>query len=254
MSEPATTPETVDPTGQVALITGAARRLGRAIAIGLARSGRSIAIHHNSSPADASEVASEIEKLGVQAEVFQADLTEVANARRLVEDVGDRFGRLDVLVNNAAIFQRRKLLEITVEDWDRTLDLNLRAPFFCSQAAAPLMRRSRSGAIVNLADVGAFQAWPGYAHHCISKAGLVMLTRVLARALAPHIRVNAIAPGPVLPPDDLSAGQRRELAQMTALKRIGTPDDVVRAVVFLIDAEYVTGETLVVDGGKLLQS
>ncbi len=134
------------------------------------------------------------------------------------------------------------------------LGLNLRAPFFCAQRAARLMARSGGGRIINIADVAAFEAWPGYAHHCISKAGLVMMTRVLARALAPGILVNAVAPGPVLPPEDYSDRDRREIAEKTALGRLGDPEDVSEAVLYLLRADYVTGETLVVDGGKRLMT
>lgn len=241
-------------SGKVALVTGSARRLGADIARGLARAGVSIAVHHNRSPQAAESIAREIDRLGPRAETFQADLTDSEQLFALFSDIDRHFGRLDILVNNAALFERAPVLEITPEVWDRTLNLNLRAPFFCSQSAARLMRRVEGGLIVNIADIGSFQPWPGYAHHCTAKAGLVMLTRVLARALAPDIRVNAIAPGPVLPPDDLGAEERRELADKTALRRLGRPEDVTKAVLFLAESEYVTGETIVVDGGKLLAS
>ncbi len=241
-------------SGKVALVTGSARRLGSAIALGLARAGASVGIHHNSSPEAAESVVRKLRRLGVSAEAFQADLTDVEQLFALFSEVDAAFGRLDILVNSAAHFEHRPVLEITPEDWDGTLDLNLRAPFFCSQSAARIMQRTGGGSIINIADIGSFQPWPGYAHHCASKAGLVMLTRVLARALAPVIRVNAVAPGPVLPPDDLTVEQRQHLASLTALGRLGSPEDVVRAVLFLVDSDYVTGETVVVDGGKLLKS
>ncbi len=243
----------MDPTGKVALVTGSARRLGSAIARGLARAGASIAVHHNSSPETARSVARELGQLGARTEVFQADLTDAEQLFALFSAIDGAFGRLDILVNSAARFEHKPVLEITPEDWDGTLNLNLRAPFFCSQSAARIMQRVGGGLIINIADIGSFQPWPGYAHHCASKAGLVMLTRVLARALAPAIRVNAVAPGPVLPPDDLTTEQRRRLADLTALGRLGSPEDVVRAVLFLVESDYVTGETIVVDGGKLLQ-
>lgn len=240
----------------MALVTGSARRLGKAIAVGLAKAGASIAIHHHASPEDAAATVSEIESLGVRAAEFTADLTVPGQISDLFEAIERTFGRLDILINSAATFEHAPVLDIRVEDWDRVMSLNLRAPFLCSQQAARLMRgegRGRFGRIINIADVGAFEAWPGYVHHCVSKAGLVMLTRAMASALAPEILVNAIAPGTVLPADSASAEERAELAAMTALGRLGTPDDVVRAVLFLVESDYVTGETLVVDGGKMLK-
>ncbi len=238
----------------MALVTGAARRLGRHIARALAQAGADIAIHYHSAADEAAEALRELELLGVRVGTFQADLGNIAEISHLFARLQDKFGGLDILVNSAALFNRVPVLEITPAEWDRVMNVNLRAAFFCSQAAARSMKRRGGGSIINIADVGAFQPWPGYAHHSVSKAGLIMLTRVLARALAPDIRVNAVAPGPVLPPDDLSEAQLAELAEMTALHRLGTPEDVTSAVLFLIGAAYVTGETLVVDGGKLLRS
>ena len=238
--------------GKVALVTGAARRLGFAIARGLAESGADIALHHHSSPELAEEARGEIGDLGSRAEIFKSDLTDPGQIAKLFGDLDDAFGRLDILVNSAAVFERKPVLEITPDDWDHTIDLNLRGAFFCSQHAARLMKRQESGVIINISDVAAFQAWPGYAHYGISKAGGHMMTRVLARALAPEIRVNAVAPGPVLPPDSTDLEERSKMAEMTALKRLGSPDDVVGCVLFLIESDYITGETIVVDGGKLL--
>lgn len=246
--------DATDLSGHVALVTGSARRLGRAIARALAEAGADLAVHHHDSTDQAEEAAGEFAALGARVEVLQADLYDTGEIRKLFASVDDAFGRLDILVNNAAIFERRPALEITVEDWERALNLNLRTPFFCSQQAAHLMRRSGAGKIINIADVAAFQPWPGYAHYCISKAGLVMMTRVLARVLAPEIQVNAVAPGPVLPPEELAEDERAGLAEMTALKRLGTPADVAEAVIFLARSTYITGETVVVDGGKLLKT
>lgn len=238
----------------MALVTGSARRLGKAIALGLAEAGADIAVHHHASPADAAATVAELEQLGVRAVDFTADLRDPARIPDLFKAIERVFGRLDILVNSAATFEHAPVLEIRTEDWDRVMSLNLRAPFLCSQQAAGLMRAGGGlGKIVNIADVGAFEAWPGYVHHCVSKAGLVMLTRAMARALAPDILVNAVAPGTVLPPDGTSKEERAELAAMTSLGRLGTPADVVRAVLFLVESDYVTGETVVVDGGKTLK-
>lgn len=245
----------MDPKGGVALVTGSADRLGRAIAIGLARAGARIAVHHHSSSKLARSTADEIRSLGVEVDVFRADLTDVDQIATLFDSIDARFGRLDILINNAAIFERSDVGDIRPEDWDRVLDLNLRAAFFCSQHAVRLMRAGDQPArIINIADVAALEPWPGYVHYCVSKAGLVMLTRALARALAPDVLVNAVAPGTVLPPQGISEAARKKLSGMTALGRLGTPEDVVRAVRFLVESNYVTGETIVVDGGKLLKN
>ncbi|UCC81451.1 MAG: 3-oxoacyl-ACP reductase FabG [Gemmatimonadota bacterium] len=244
----------MDFSGKVALVTGSARRLGRSIAGALAEAGCAIVIHHHASPSEAADAVGECRALGVEAAALQADLGDPEQIDLLFAELESSFGRLDILVNNAATFAGVPATQITPEEWDRVLNLNLRAPFFCSQHAARLMKRTGAGSIVNLADVAAFQAWPGYAHYCVSKAGLVMVTRVLARALAPEVRVNAVAPGPVLPPEDTSPDEQERLAELTALKRLGEPDDVVQAVLFLVRSDYITGETIVVDGGKLLRT
>jgi pteridine reductase len=247
-------PITMDLTSRTALVTGSARRLGRAIASGLAQAGADVAVHFHSGTEAASQAAAELRDFGVRSAAFQADLTDPNQISRLFAQLEDSFGRLDILVNSAAIFERTPLLEISVDEWDRVMNLNLRAAFLCTQHAARLMMKSGGGKIVNIADVGAFQAWPAYAHHCVSKAGLVMMTRVTARALAPEILVNAIAPGPVLPPEHLTAEELQQLAEMTPLRRLGAAEDVVSAVLYLVGADYVTGETIVVDGGKLLKT
>ncbi len=161
-------------------------------------------------------------------------------------------GGLDVVVNSAAIMERRPFAEVTAADWDRTMDLNLRGPFFVAKGAAAVMAES-GGVIVNIADLAAFERWTGYPVHVVSKSGVVALTEVLARALAPRIRVNAVAPGAVLPPDDTSAEERDQLMRTTPLGRLGTPRDVVDAVLYLIAQDYITGQTIVVDGGRRLR-
>lgn len=244
----------MDLSGRVALVTGAARRLGREIARTLAAAGSDLVVHHHASPQHAEETAGVLRDLGVRAEILPADLRQPGQIAALFGEIATRFGRLDILINSAALFERKPALDITPTDWDRVMDLNLRAAFLCSQQAARLMRAGGAGVIVNIADVAAFQPWPAHAHYCISKAGLVMMTRVLARALAPQIRVNAVAPGPVLPPEGLSDREVEELAQLTALRKWGRPEDVARTVLFLVETDFVTGETVVVDGGKTLRS
>ena len=236
--------------GRRALVTGAGVRLGRAIAHGLIRRGVDVAIHYHQSSHGARATAVEGEAAGVKAALLQADLRDAAQAEALAGRARDGLGGLDIVVNSAAIMERRPLAEVGPDDWDRTLDLNLRGAFFVAKGAASVMAE-QGGAIVNLADIGAFERWKQYPAHCISKAGVVAMTELLAKALAPKIRVNAVAPGAVLLPDDWSDAARARLVDSTPLRRLGTPADVVGAVVFLLEQDFVTGETLVVDGGRL---
>ncbi|MBI4513333.1 MAG: SDR family oxidoreductase [Gemmatimonadetes bacterium] len=242
----------MDLSGRIALVTGSARRLGRAIATALARRGVHVAVHYRTSADEAARAVQEFQELGVRSRAYRADLSSPADIDRLFDEIGSEFGGLDILVNNAAVFERKPIDEIAAEDWDRVLAVNLRAPFLCAQRAARLMKPRGGGRIVNLADLSAFEHWTGYAHHSVSKAGLVALTRVLAKAFAPQILVNTVAPGPVLPPDSADERERSELAARTALKRLGSPEDAVQAVLFLLESDYQTGQVLVVDGGKLL--
>ena len=239
--------------GKVALVTGAGRRLGRALAQALADRGMTIAIHFNASAEGAGELQDEINSAGGQAVCFSADLTDATAARSLPQQVVERLGRLDVLVNSAAVMRRLRLEETTPEQWDEVLNLNLRSVFFCTQGAAPALRQAR-GKVVNLADLAGLEPWPGFAAHSISKAGVVMLTKVLARSLAPEVTVNAIAPGAVLVPEEYSAEDRERLVRSTPLRRLGSPGDVVAALLYLLEGgDYVTGEIVVVDGGRLVQ-
>jgi pteridine reductase len=238
---------------RTALVTGAGRRVGRVLALALARAGANVAVHFNRSAQEAAQTVRQVEATGRRAVALRADLADADAARRLVTDAAEAFGRLDILVNNASLFEAAPVHEIRVEDWDRVLAVNLRAPFLLAQAAAPLLRTHGQGVIVNIADLSALQAWPNHAHHAVSKAGLVHLTRVLARALAPDIRVNCIAPGTVLPPEDYTEEQVRRAAERSALGRIGAPADVARALLFLVESGFVTGETVVVDGGRMVR-
>lgn len=239
--------------GRVALVTGAGRRVGAAIARGLIERGMDVALHHHASADGAAEVAAFAAARGRRAESFSADLRDASAARALPGQVAQRFGRLDVLVNSAAVMVREPVDQVTPESWDATMDLNLRAAFFTSQGALPHLRPAK-GKIVNLADIAGFEPWPEYVVHCVSKAGVVMLTKALARSCAPDVTVNAVAPGAVLLPAEWNDATRRHFAETTPLKRLGDPDDVARAVLYLLEGgDYVTGEVLVVDGGRLLR-
>jgi pteridine reductase len=235
--------------GRVALVTGGGRRVGRALALALGRAEMRVAVHYNGSAAGARETCDAIRAAGADAEAFQADLAAAAAPAALVEAVVTRFGALDVLVNSAAVMERTPFGTVTAEQWDAMFALNLRAPFLLAQAAAPHLV-ARGGAIVNIADLAAFESWPAYVPHGISKAGIVHMTRALARVLAPAVRVNGIAPGAVLLPDHWDDGSADRLEETTPLRRLGSPDDVAGALLYLLSADYVTGETLVVDGGR----
>ncbi len=239
-------------TDRTALVTGGGHRLGRALALGLARGGANVVVNYHSSPDQADETVREVEDLGSAAMAVQADVSVRAQVTAMIDRTRDRFGRLDVVVNNASLFLSTPFLAIPEDEWDRVLAVNLKGPFLVMQAAAPLLRVD-GGLVVNIADLSALQPWHGFAHHSVSKAGLTHLTRIAARALAPHIRVNAIAPGTVLPPADYTQEQIAELRERTALKRLGSPDDVVRALLFLVESDFATGEVLVLDGGRLLE-
>lgn len=239
----------MEPRGRVALVTGAGRRVGRAIALALGARGMRVGVHYNGSAEGARETAALIEKGGAEAHVLPGDLRDPAISTTLVRAAIDRFGALDVLVNSAAVMERTPFGDVTAQQWDAMFALNLRAPFLLSQAAAPELTR-REGSIVNIADLAAFESWPAYVPHGITKAGVVQMTRSLARVLAPRVRVNAIAPGAVLLPDDWDEESRARLIETTPLRRLGSPDDVARAVLYLVEADYVTGDTLFVDGGR----
>ncbi|MGH7508340.1 MAG: SDR family NAD(P)-dependent oxidoreductase [Gemmatimonadales bacterium] len=234
----------------MALVTGAGRRLGRAMAKALADRGMTLAIHHHSSSAGAHELKAEILRARGRAACFAADLTDPEAARALPRRVVEELGALDVLVNSAAVMHRLRLEETTPAQWDAILGLNLRSVFFCTQGAAPALRAA-GGKVVNLADLSGLEPWPGFAAHSISKAGVIMLTKVLARSLAPEVTVNAIAPGAVLVPEEYDATERDRLARSTPLRRLGTPEDAVSALLYLLEGgDFVTGEVLVVDGGR----
>ncbi len=232
---------------RTALVTGGAVRVGRAIAEALADAGFHIAIHAHSSDDAARAVAAKL----ASASVHLADLTVDGGGERLAGEVAALRGRVDVLVNSAADFFPTPLGATTYAQWERLHALNLRAPYFLAQAVRPHM--SPGGCIVNVADVAAEAPWPGYVSYGITKAGIVAMTLGLARELAPDIRVNAVSPGPVLLPERYDAEQRQRSIDRTLLGREGTPEDVARAVRFLVENEYVTGAVLPVDGGRRLK-
>jgi len=234
---------------RVALVTGAGRRVGRALATALGGQGMRVAVHYHVSDDEARATAQMIGDAGGTATLVAGDLADAAVPARIVADVVRELGGLDVLVNSAAVMMRTPFESVTPTEWDAMFALNLRAPFFLAQAAAPHLRTAR-GAIVNMADLAGFETWPAYIPHGTSKAGVVYLTRALARTLAPDVRVNGIAPGPVLLPESWTEDDAARLRKTTPLQRLGSPADVAGAMLYLLHADYVTGETVIVDGGR----
>jgi NAD(P)-dependent dehydrogenase (short-subunit alcohol dehydrogenase family) len=230
------------------LVTGAAKRIGRGIALRLAEAGFRVGIHYNHSKQEAESTAAECGG----AELFQADLESVEEIRRLFQEVGGRMGGLDALVNNAARFTRFDPLEITEKDWDFIHSVNLKATFFCCQQGALLMKKTGGGRIVNISSLGGIRPWAEHAHYCASKAGVIMLTKALAKAFAPEITVNSVAPG-VIPFNDLDERAQR-MVDATPAGRPGTAREIADAVLYFVNAtNFITGQLIAVDGGLNLR-
>ncbi len=238
---------------KVALVTGSARRVGKAIALELARQGMHQVVHHSASHREADETAAEIRALGVDAIVVKADQSQPADVQRLFDAIRAHYGRLDLLINSASVFKTGSIVDLPFDEWQDVLGVNLTGPFLCSQQAARLMReRGAGGAIINILDLSAFHPWKTYPHHSVSKAGLKALTEVLALSLGPDIRVNAIAPGPILRDVGNTPERWAEIGRRLPVGHTGDPQDVAQAVVFLATQPFITGETLRVDGGEYL--
>lgn len=238
-------------SGRVALVTGSAKRLGRVVALRLAAEGADVVIHYGHSESEARDTVREIEKLGRQSIAISANLTSVPEIQSLVAQTVNHFHRLDILVNNAANFLETKFGSTTEQTWDASLDTNLKAPFFAAQAAAPHLAKSGKGIIVNFADIGGILGWQEFLPHSVSKSGVIQMTRILAKELAPAVRVNAIAPGTITMPGDPPEWQT-DFIRRAPLQRTGRPDEIADAVLFLITAEFLTGQTLILDGGRTL--
>lgn len=230
----------------LALVTGGAHRLGKAFALTLARNGYDIVLHYHAAEDDALQTKLEVEALKRHCSLAQADLTDPAQIQQLLST----FRSLNVLVNSAAVMAAENIISFPLADWDAALDLNLRAPFLLAQACAPKMPPGSS--IINISDMGAHKAWSRYPAYTVSKAALESLTKILARALAPDIRVNAIAPGFVLQSDVVPAEEWQRLIGRVPLKRAARSDEITSALEFLLQNQYITGQTIVVDGGYSL--
>ncbi len=237
--------------GRVALVTGAGRRIGRAIALTLARAGAEIAVNYHQSRGEALTTVRDIEVLGVRAVALRGDVSKPQQVQGMFRVFERQFKRIDILVNNAGIFFPRQWGDLTEADWDSVLGINLKGPFFCAQAAARMMMRQGHGRIINISSLGGLQAWPSYMHYCASKAALISLTRSLAKALAPKILVNSVAPGTILFPKEQRDAEIDGIIRSTPLKKAGRPEDIAQTVLFLAaHSDFITGQVFVVDGGK----
>ncbi len=238
--------------GKAALVTGGAVRLGKALALALAGHGVRVALHYGGSQDAAEETAAAIRRMGSEAETFRADLRVAGEAAGLIERAAARFGGVDILVNSAAVFGQRELAEATEAFWDEQFSINLKAPFFLSRAFALHRGNDGCGAIINIADWRAVRPGPTHIPYTLTKAGIIAMTQSLALALAPRIQVNAIAPGAILPPPGEDESYLARLAEGIPLRRHGGPADVTQALLYLLQAEFVTGQVLFVDGGERL--
>jgi NAD(P)-dependent dehydrogenase (short-subunit alcohol dehydrogenase family) len=239
--------------GKVTLVTGAAKRIGRSVALRLAAEGASVIVNYQNSKAEAEATVQEILNAGTgssrRAIAIQADVTKRSEVQKMFATIEREFGRLDVLVNNVGAFFPAKFEDLTDEQWDGILNTNLKSQFLCAQAATPIMKRQGRGHIINLSSLGGLLAWPSYTHYCVSKAGVIMLTRCLAVSLGPEILVNSIAPGTIEFPGDKPD---ESYVKRVPLHRTGTGDDIADAVVYLASSNFVTGQIIAVDGGRQL--
>lgn len=239
--------------GKTALVTGAARRIGRSIACMLAQEGMSLLLHYCRSVREVRETQKMAQRLGVRVELVRGDFSKFSEVRRLAREIFSLTPRIHVLVNNASVFYKTPLGQVMEKDWNHFFDVNLKAPFFLSQAIGVAMFRQKEGKIINLIDWSAFRPYTHYLPYCISKAGLITLTQGLAKALAPHVQVNGVAPGPILPARDSNPKENKKIIRRTPLRRFGEPGDIAEAVRFFVKTtDFVTGAILPVDGGNLI--
>jgi len=246
--------EAMNLTGKTALVTGAAKRVGREIALGLARRGANIVVHYNTSAAEARQAVTEIRKLGVDAVAVKADQSDAGQVKRAVAQAVRKLGEIDVLVASAAVYKKTPFDTLTEADWNLHIDANLKGPFlFSLEVGRRLKQGKRPGKIILFADWAAIRPYANYLPYCVSKAGVICLAKSLAKALGPRVQVNAIAPGPILLPPDMTDAERQAVVDATVVKRVGSPRDIVNTVLFLIEgSDFITGHTLMVDGGRLI--
>jgi NAD(P)-dependent dehydrogenase (short-subunit alcohol dehydrogenase family) len=236
--------------GKTALVTGGAVRVGKAITLALAREGANVIINYNSSADAAEETKQEAEALGVKGLIVQADVGDYQQVKDLVSKGVNRFGGIDILVNSASLWRQTPFPMNDLEDWHLITNILINGSFYLANEIAPLMLKAGQGEIINIIDLSAFEPWPNFIAHSVGKSALLALSRQLALELAPNVKVNAIAPGPVLPPSDYSQARIDKTAQRTLLNRWGTAEDIAKTALFFIQSDYITGEVLAVDGGE----
>lgn len=237
----------------ICLITGSAVRVGRSIALKLAQKGALVAIHYHTQSDEAKKVQQEIRELGMDSLILQGDISKKGDWFRMRDTLLNKWGKIDALINNASIFYRTPFFEISDRDWDNFIKVNLTGTFYGCQVFGELMYKEKQGKIINIADVSAETVWPNYIPYCITKAGVIGLTKGLAKALAPHVTVNAISPGTVLLANKYDEQEEEYLIKRTPLKRVGQPEDIANSVLFLLEgSDFITGVTLNVDGGRSL--
>ena len=236
--------------GKTVLITGAAKRVGQAIALHMAEKGADIILHYHRSKKEAETAREEIKKLGVECRLAQADLADTQQIFKMTQDVYKKSPSVDILVNSASLFYKTPFKDVQESDWDKIMGANLKGPFLLSKEIGNKMMSSRGGKIINIADWSGFRPYKDYAPYCVSKGGLITLTKTLARDLAPKVTANAIAPGPVLKPENLSEEENEIAIKKTLLGRWGSPRDIANAVSFLVESDFINGIVLVVDGGR----
>ncbi|MCC6147041.1 MAG: SDR family oxidoreductase [Anaerolineaceae bacterium] len=236
--------------GKTALVTGGAQRVGKGITLGLARAGANIVVNYHSSAEEAAQTVREAEALGVSGLAVQADVSDWEQVQRMFEEVNNKTPGVDILVNNSSLFLTTPVPSMDMGNWHKVTSVLLDGSFYCTNMAAFHMLEKKEGAVINIVDLSVWEAWPRFSAHAVGKSGLMALTRQFALDLAPYVRVNAVCPGPVLPPDHYSPEKIKRSADKTLLHRWGSPEDISKAVNFLVDADYITGEVIIVDGGQ----
>jgi 3-oxoacyl-[acyl-carrier protein] reductase/pteridine reductase len=240
----------MNPKGKTALVTGGAVRVGKAITMALAQAGANVVINYHRSANEAEETCQEARLLGVEAMAVQADIGRLQDVERMVSAAAKRFGSIDILVNSASLWRQTPFPMPDYQDWHLVTNILINGSLYCANNVAPYMLAKGEGVIVNIIDLAAFEPWPNFIAHSVGKAGLLALSKQLALELAPAVRVNAVAPGPVLPPPDYSKERIARTAQNTLLNRWGEAEDVAEAVLYFVRANYVTGDVLLIDGGE----
>ena len=240
----------MNPKGKVAFVTGSARRIGKAISLGLAQAGANVVINYRSSSEAAEATAAEARAFGVEALPVQFDMSDYRGAAAVVDHITKELGPIDILVNNASFFKPAPFPTKDFTIWHATIDVIVHGPFYCANAVAPFMLEKGEGVIINIVDLSAWESWPAYTAHGVAKTALLSLTRQLAMELAPSVRVNAVVPGPILRPLDYTDEKFARTAEKTLLNRWGFPENLAETVLFLIKNDYITGEYITVDGGQ----